>query len=118
MTRRDLVGVALVEEHDRVQVAVAGMKDIGDAQLVPSADLGDGAQDLREFGAGDDAVLGDARRGEAAQGADGLLAGGPQVRPVARRLRLADLAGVVAFAQGADAARPGCPARRRGRPVR
>ncbi len=30
----DLVGVALVEEQDRVDVAVAGVEDVGDAQIV------------------------------------------------------------------------------------
>ena len=30
----DLVGVALVEEQDRMDVAVAGVEDVGDAELV------------------------------------------------------------------------------------
>ena len=34
----DLLGVALVEEEDRVDVAVAGVEDVGDPEVVPLAD--------------------------------------------------------------------------------
>ena len=37
-TRFDLVGVALVEQQDRMDVAVAGVKDVGDADVVLLAD--------------------------------------------------------------------------------
>ncbi len=33
-----LIGVALVEEQDRVNIAVAGMEDVGDPQIVPPTD--------------------------------------------------------------------------------
>ena len=41
-----------------MDVAVAGVKDVGDPQVVALADLGDVPEDVRQLGAGDDAVLG------------------------------------------------------------
>src|SRR5207249_1343182 len=53
----DLGRVALVEQQNRMNVAVAGMEDIDDPNVVLAADLHDFSQDMRQFGAGDNAVL-------------------------------------------------------------
>ena len=45
----DLVGVALVVEHQRMNVAVAGVKDVRDAQPVFLARGADTSHDLRQF---------------------------------------------------------------------
>ena len=73
-----LLGVALVEQQDRVDVAVAGVKDVGDAQVVPLADVGDEPQDVRQLGARHDAVLRAVARAEPADRAEGLLAALPE----------------------------------------
>src|SRR5205823_5234283 len=77
-----LLRVALVEEDARVQVAVAGVEDIGDAQVVPGGDIGDLAEDLRQAGARGDAVLGRAGGGEPPDGANALLARHPEPGPL------------------------------------
>ncbi len=48
----DLVLVAFVKEQDRMDVAVAGMEDIGDPQVVPQTNLSDESQNMGQFGAG------------------------------------------------------------------
>ena len=40
----DLLGIALVEEQNRMHVAVAGVGDVDDAQAVLPLDLGDAAR--------------------------------------------------------------------------
>ena len=75
-----LVGVALVVEQDRVDVAVAGVEDVGDAQAVALADGGDGAQDVGHLGARHDAVLRAVVRRQPADRAEGALAALPQRR--------------------------------------
>src|SRR3712207_4398553 len=47
----------VVVEDERVQVAVAGVEDVGDAHAVLLTDLGDPLQDLPELRARDDGVL-------------------------------------------------------------
>mgnify|MGYP003704701163 CR=1 FL=1 len=44
----DLVGVAFVKQHERVDVAVAGMKDVRDAQAVFAARGADETHDVRQ----------------------------------------------------------------------
>src|SRR5262245_48891479 len=53
-----LLRVALIEEQDRMDVAVAGVKDVGDPQLVMLADSANLAQDVRQLGPRHDTVLG------------------------------------------------------------
>jgi hypothetical protein len=45
----DLIGVALVEEQDRMDVAVAGVKDVGDADAYFAADRDDPPQNVRQL---------------------------------------------------------------------
>src|SRR3712207_7387073 len=47
----------VVVEDERVQVAVPGVEDVGDAHAVLLADLGDPLEDLPELRARDDGVL-------------------------------------------------------------
>src|SRR3954451_7937364 len=54
----DLLRVTLVEQEDRVDVAVAGMEDVGDPQAVMRADGVNLAEDVRQLGPGDDPILG------------------------------------------------------------
>src|SRR5437667_103552 len=67
----DLVLVALVEEEDRVDVAVAGVEDVGDAEPVALRRRGDVPQDVRHAGARHDAVLRAVVGREPADGAEG-----------------------------------------------
>src|SRR5205814_9250258 len=53
----DDVGITPVERDVGVQVAIAGVEDIADAQPVAIPDLGDTVHDLGQRGAGDHGVL-------------------------------------------------------------
>src|SRR5262249_42575819 len=87
----DLGSVALVEEQDRVNVAVARVKYIDDPHAVFLADLGDASQHVRQLRARDDAVLGAVTWAEPANRAEGLLAAFPQQQPLLCIARLAHL---------------------------
>ncbi len=63
-----------------MEVAVSGVEDVGDADVVLFGDGVDEVKHLWEFGAGDDAVVGDDGGGEATHGSDAFLAGGPELR--------------------------------------
>jgi hypothetical protein len=63
-----------------VQVAVPRVEDIGDEQTVALADGHHLAHDLRQLAARHHGVLQQVRRGEAPDGAGGLLAALPQER--------------------------------------
>src|SRR6267143_1651597 len=62
-------------------VAVAGVKDVGDAQVVPGADRSDLRHDLRQSAARHDAVLHVVVRRESPQSAECALAPFPQALP-------------------------------------
>ena len=46
-----LIGVALVKKQDRVNIAVAGVKDVRDPQIVPLADFDDVPENMGQLGA-------------------------------------------------------------------
>ncbi len=71
----ELLAIALVKQDKRMQVAVAGMKNVADLQIVFAADLLDAAQRFRQARARDDAVLHVIHRRKAAHGAKGVLSG-------------------------------------------
>ena len=102
-----------------MDVAVAGVEDVGDPEVVPLADRGDVPEDVRQLGAGDDAVLGAERRAQPADRAEGRLAALPD-RDVLGLLpgppgdRLLDRAAVRLDDLG-DRLRLAVEARRRGR---
>lgn len=100
--RLDLFGIAVVEVEAGVEVAIAGMKDVGDADAVGFGDVVDGLQHFGEFRARDNAVVGDHGGGEASHRADAFLAGGPELRPGGFILGDFDVKGVVGFADLAD----------------
>src|SRR5580658_1713596 len=76
-----LAGDAGVVEDERMEVAVAGVEDVGDADACGGAEAGNFAHDLREGGAGDDAVLHDV------VGGDGPMAAKAALRPFQTRAR-------------------------------
>ena len=73
-----LLAIALVEQEDRMDVAIAGMGDVDNANLVLPADFGRAANDLRQSGPRHHAVLKDVAWAEPAGSADGRLAALPE----------------------------------------
>src|SRR5262245_50331395 len=73
-----LVGSTLVEQDDGMDVAVAGVEDVADAEPVPLRRRGDGAQDVGDARARHHAVLRAVARREATDGPEGALAGLPE----------------------------------------
>ena len=82
-----------------MHVAVAGMGDVDDADLVAAADFHDPAEDARQLRPRHHAVLDEVAGAEAAHGADGQFAALPQQLALGRRGGLDDLAGLVAAAE-------------------
>ena len=76
--------VTLIEQEDRVEIAVAGVEDVDDADLVLRADFADAPEDVRQLSARNDAVLRAVAGAEAADRAEGLLAGLPKLQPLFR----------------------------------
>ena len=75
----DHAGFAVIEVEAGVEVAVSGVEDVGDADVVLGGDGVDEVEHLWEFGAGDDAIVGDDGGGKAAHGSDALLSGRPEL---------------------------------------
>ena len=75
---RELRAIALVEQDQRMKVAVAGMKNIADLQIVFAADFLDAPQSFRQARARNHAVLHVIHRRNAAQRAEGILPALPQ----------------------------------------
>ena len=70
-------GFSAVIKNERMEIAVAGMKNVGAADAGGAGHLGDAAQGLAEAAAGHDAVLHDEIGREPADGAEGALAALP-----------------------------------------
>ncbi len=94
--------VARVEKNQRVQVAVARVKNIADLEAVLHADFIDAAQGGGKFGARDHAVLHVIGGREAADGAEGVLAAFPEQVAFAGVAGHADFAGVMGAANVGD----------------
>ena len=77
MTRSSSPGCAHVEKNVRMQIAIAGMKDIGDAKIKFFADRGDAPHHLRQLAARHDAVLDVIIRRQSAHGAESAFAAFP-----------------------------------------
>src|SRR5262249_32268250 len=99
----DLVGVALVEEKNWVDVAVARVENVADAELVMLRDALDFTENVGELAARHDAVLRAVAGSKSAHGAEGLLAGLPQEQPFRVGGRAANFPGFVLLGQGFDA---------------
>ena len=80
--RRDhalkLRAIALVEKDERVKIAVAGVENIADLQVVLAADFLDAAQGFRQARARDHAVLHVIHRREPPESAESILPAFPQ----------------------------------------
>ena len=104
-----LVGVV---EDQRMQIAVAGVEDVGDAQAVLLRQLAHAGQHLRQFLARDGAVHAVIVGRDAADRRERRLAAGPEGQPL--RLRRRDAAG----GRAVRARRSPRPGRSDGRPRR
>src|SRR5690242_2913602 len=103
----DLFHIALVEEDDGMNVTVAGVKDVGDAELIVGADALDFAEDVRQLGARNHAVLCAVTRRQPPDGSEGLLAALPHQKPFRVAHRPAHVAGLISARDGYDALRIG-----------
>ncbi len=74
-----LLGIAFIVEDQGMDVTIAGMEDVRDAQAVFFAALANEAHDLGQLGARDDAVLREKVWTEAADGAESALAAFPEI---------------------------------------
>ena len=81
----------LVVEHERVQVAVAGVEDARDAEAVLGAELRGAAQHLGQLRARHDAVLDVVARRDPAHRGERRLAPAPDPRALLRRLGRVEL---------------------------
>ena len=99
---RQHIAVAEVEQDVGMQVAVAGVEDVRDRQLVVHADLTDGREDLRKPASGYDAVVQVIVGLDASQRADRALAAGPQQVALGRSLSFAHRIAVVLGEHMAD----------------
>src|SRR5207253_2678855 len=77
----DLIRLALIIKDERVNVAVACVENIRNAQSVFLAAEPDELHDLRQFGARHNAILGEEIGAEPANGAEGALTTFPEVSP-------------------------------------
>ena len=85
-----------------MEVAVAGVEDVGDLDLVAGGDVVDLVEDVGEAGAGHDAVQDVVVGLDVAEAADGALAAGPKALAVRGFAGDADLAGLEALHDGLD----------------
>ena len=98
----DFIRVAFIEKQDRVKVTVAGVKDVDDADVVFRADRADPREDVGKLSARDDAILRAIAGAEAADRAEGLLAGFPELQPFFGVFGEADFAGAMLSAYGGN----------------
>src|ERR1051325_10675825 len=89
-----LLWIANVEKNARVQVAVAGVEDVADAQSVFLGNAIDEPQHRRNLRARDNAILCVIRRRESAERREGILAALPQKQAFLLRRRAPDFAGL------------------------
>ncbi len=98
----NLLLVARVEKNDRMQIAVARVKDIADLEAVFFSDFVDAAQRGRKFCSRNHAVLHVIGGREPADGAEGIFAALPQQIAFVRVASHADFARVVHAANVGD----------------
>ena len=110
-----LVRVALVVHQDGMDVAVAGVKDVGDAQLVFLRHVGDALQNIRHLGARNHPVLRAVVGRQTADGAECAFAALPDRLALGVVARGTHLAGMVLAADFLNLL--GLRVETRGRPV-
>ncbi len=98
----ELLFVARIEEHDGMEVAVAGVKNVADLKAVLIADLLDAAESLRELRTGNDAVEDVIARGQAAECAESVFAAFPEEVAFGVVAGKADFSGVMCGADFGD----------------
>src|SRR5262249_53285034 len=98
-----LVRVTLVEQQNGMDVAVAGVEAVPDAEPVALAGRGDRSQDVGNPGARHHPVLGAVARRQPADCAEGTLAALPEGRALCLIARDPQLAHAVCPADGVDA---------------
>ena len=98
----DLLGMAFIEEQDRMDVAVARVEDVDDLDIVLRADLGDLPLNERQLRARYDAILRAVARAEPADRAERLLAAFPELEPLFLILRETYFTGFALFAEFDD----------------
>src|ERR1039457_6433472 len=97
-----LLGVAPVEQDQRVEVPVPGVEDVGDLQVVLLADLGHLSEDGGEGGAGHRSVADEVARGDTGHRPERAAAPGPEGRPLGVVPGHANFAGAVLLADVGD----------------
>src|SRR3984957_20074971 len=102
-----LLLVALVKQNNRMQIAVPGMKNIPDPQIIFPADLLDAPARRRKLGPRDHAVLGVITRRKPPRRAKRILPTLPQKITFARIAGHANLPRVMSRTNVGDAARVG-----------
>src|SRR5581483_643021 len=100
-----LVRIAFIIKHERMNVAVAGVENIRDAQPMPLTARADETHHLRQFAARHHAVLRQEIRAQTANGAERALAAFPKVHALLLRFGHAHFAGAILFANLNDALR-------------
>src|SRR5437016_3189000 len=98
-----LIGIALIIQHQGMNIAVAGVKDIRDAQAVFPARRADEAHDLGQLRARHHAVLGEIIRTEPADSAERAFAAFPEQSAFVVVVRQTHFAGSIRFADFDDA---------------
>ena len=98
-----LIGIALIIQHQGMNIAVAGVKDIRDAQAVFPARRADEAHDLGQLRARHHAVLGEIIRTEPADSAERAFAAFPEQSTFVVVFRQTHFAGSIRFADFDDA---------------
>ena len=91
----ELVLLAGIEQDERVEIAVAGVKDIGAGQAIFGREIAHGAEHGREILAGNGAVHAEIVRRYPPDGREGCLASGPEFEPLLLRGRGAHQRGAV-----------------------
>ena len=95
-------GIVFVVHEDGVDIAVAGVEDAGDAQMVLGANFRDAGEHLGQLAAGDAGVLGTVAGADAADGAEGFFAGAPEIGAAFRVAAAFEGGDVVFLAEGFD----------------
>src|SRR6185437_9569899 len=103
----DLVRIAFIVKHQRMDVAIAGVKNVRNAQVIFFAHRTDELHDLRQLRTRHHAILGKVIRTKPANRAKCPLAAFPEQRAFFVIFRDADFAGPMLFANFNDA--PGLP---------
>src|SRR5580692_1435144 len=98
---------ARVEEDERVEIAVAGMEDVGDADACGGAEAPDFAHNLGKSGAGYDPVLHNVVGRDAAHGGEGGFAAFPDEGALGVGLGYTDFGGGVGAADIVDVGHEG-----------